>query len=164
MHTQRAVILLLLLLVACLPCTVHSRSGAPDLAWHLHRGRTPLFLPTPNQPPSSSSSSHSSSSSSFPRELAAVLVALSMASRDARAVLPASESLSSSPSAVEEVDEAAEREDGEMTRRREMRAEEPPLSLDLTFHILREMLQMARVEKLSNQADFNRKMMENVGK
>ncbi|CAN0117328.1 unnamed protein product [Lampetra planeri] len=163
MHTQRAVILLLLL-VACLPCAVHSRPGAPGLPWHLHHGRTPLFLPTPNQQPSSSSSTHSSSSSSFPQELAAVLVALSMASRDARAVRPASEWLSSSPSEVEEVDEAAKRDEGEMTRRREMRAEEPPLSLDLTFHILREMLQMARVEKMSNQADFNRKMMENVGK
>ncbi|KAL4635202.1 corticoliberin-like [Arapaima gigas] len=44
------------------------------------------------------------------------------------------------------------------------RSEEPPISLDLTFHLLREVLEMARAEQLAQQAHSNRKMMELVGK
>uniref|UniRef100_A0A8C9U9H1 Corticotropin releasing hormone b n=1 Tax=Scleropages formosus TaxID=113540 RepID=A0A8C9U9H1_SCLFO len=44
------------------------------------------------------------------------------------------------------------------------RSEEPPISLDLTFHLLREVLEMARAEQLAQQAHSNRKMMEIVGK
>ncbi|XP_030631070.1 corticoliberin-1 [Chanos chanos] len=47
---------------------------------------------------------------------------------------------------------------------RERRSEEPPISLDLTFHLLREVLEMARAEQLAQQANNNRKMMEIVGK
>ncbi|KAJ8279755.1 hypothetical protein COCON_G00068210 [Conger conger] len=44
------------------------------------------------------------------------------------------------------------------------RSEEPPISLDLTFHLLREVLEMARAEQLAQQAHSNRKMMEIFGK
>ncbi|XP_035988903.1 corticoliberin-like [Fundulus heteroclitus] len=44
------------------------------------------------------------------------------------------------------------------------RSEEPPLSLDLTFHLLREVLEMARAEQLAQQADSNRRMMDSYGK
>uniref|UniRef100_A0A4W5PCS2 Corticotropin releasing hormone n=1 Tax=Hucho hucho TaxID=62062 RepID=A0A4W5PCS2_9TELE len=42
--------------------------------------------------------------------------------------------------------------------------EEPPISLDLTFHLLREVLEMARAEQLAQQANSNRKMMDIFGK
>uniref|UniRef100_A0A3B4WSA7 Corticotropin-releasing factor domain-containing protein n=4 Tax=Seriola lalandi dorsalis TaxID=1841481 RepID=A0A3B4WSA7_SERLL len=44
------------------------------------------------------------------------------------------------------------------------RSEEPPISLDLTFHLLREVLQMARAEQMAQQADSNRRMMDSFGK
>ncbi|KAG9334723.1 hypothetical protein JZ751_007261 [Albula glossodonta] len=44
------------------------------------------------------------------------------------------------------------------------RGEEPPISLDLTFHLLREVLEMARAEQLAQQAHSNRKMMDIFGK
>ncbi|XP_037747536.1 corticoliberin [Chelonia mydas] len=44
------------------------------------------------------------------------------------------------------------------------RSEEPPISLDLTFHLLREVLEMARAEQLAQQAHSNRKLMEIIGK
>lgn len=47
---------------------------------------------------------------------------------------------------------------------RTRRAEEPPISLDLTFHLLREVLEMARAEQIAQQADSNRKMMDIYGK
>lgn len=47
---------------------------------------------------------------------------------------------------------------------RTRRAEEPPISLDLTFHLLREVLEMARAEQIAQQADNNRKMMDIYGK
>ncbi|NWR32296.1 CRF protein, partial [Tachuris rubrigastra] len=50
------------------------------------------------------------------------------------------------------------------TVEREKRSEEPPISLDLTFHLLREVLEMARAEQLAQQAHSNRKLMEIIGK
>ncbi|XP_058274845.1 corticoliberin [Hemibagrus wyckioides] len=47
---------------------------------------------------------------------------------------------------------------------RKRRGDEPPISLDLTFHLLREVLEMARAEQLAQQASNNRKMMEFFGK
>ncbi|XP_056090544.1 corticoliberin-2 [Rhinichthys klamathensis goyatoka] len=49
---------------------------------------------------------------------------------------------------------------------RERRSEDPhpPISLDLTFHLLREVLQMARAEQLAQRASNNRKMMDDLGK
>ncbi|KAK1172747.1 corticoliberin-like [Acipenser oxyrinchus oxyrinchus] len=44
------------------------------------------------------------------------------------------------------------------------RSEDPPISLDLTFHLLREVLEMARAEQLAQQAHSNRRMMELIGK
>ncbi|XP_008302101.1 corticoliberin-1-like [Stegastes partitus] len=44
------------------------------------------------------------------------------------------------------------------------RSDEPPISLDLTFHLLREVLEMARAEQMAQQADSNRKMMDTFGK
>ncbi|NWI71133.1 CRF protein, partial [Todus mexicanus] len=63
-----------------------------------------------------------------------------------------------SPGSPEE-DEA----EGEAVER-EKRSEEPPISLDLTFHLLREVLEMARAEQLAQQAHSNRKLMEIIGK
>ncbi|KAJ8387657.1 hypothetical protein AAFF_G00152070 [Aldrovandia affinis] len=44
------------------------------------------------------------------------------------------------------------------------RGDDPPISLDLTFHLLREVLEMARAEQLAQQAHSNRKMMDIFGK
>ncbi|DBA13544.1 TPA: hypothetical protein GDO54_018646 [Pyxicephalus adspersus] len=44
------------------------------------------------------------------------------------------------------------------------RGEEPPISLDLTFHLLREVLEMARAEQIAQQAHSNRKLMDVIGK
>lgn len=46
----------------------------------------------------------------------------------------------------------------------EKRSDESPISLDLTFHLLREVLEMARAEQLALQADTNRRMMDTFGK
>ncbi|KAI5629029.1 corticoliberin precursor [Silurus asotus] len=47
---------------------------------------------------------------------------------------------------------------------RKRRGDEPPISLDLTFHLLREVLEMARAEQLAQQANNNRKIMDFFGK
>ncbi|XP_068427515.1 corticoliberin-like [Clinocottus analis] len=44
------------------------------------------------------------------------------------------------------------------------RAEEPPISLDLTFHLLRGVLELARAEQQAQQAHSNRQMMDAFGK
>ncbi|XP_078541759.1 corticoliberin [Lissotriton helveticus] len=44
------------------------------------------------------------------------------------------------------------------------RSEDPPISLDLTFHLLREVLEMARAEQIAHQAHSNRKLMDTAGK
>ncbi|KFO71141.1 Corticoliberin, partial [Cuculus canorus] len=59
--------------------------------------------------------------------------------------------------------EESQAEEGEAMER-EKRSEEPPISLDLTFHLLREVLEMARAEQLAQQAHSNRKLMEIIGK
>lgn len=48
--------------------------------------------------------------------------------------------------------------------KRERRSEDPPISLDLTFHLLREVLQMARDEQLAQRASNNRKILNDLGK
>ncbi|XP_039637493.1 urotensin 1 isoform X2 [Perca fluviatilis] len=40
------------------------------------------------------------------------------------------------------------------------RNEEPPLSIDLTFHLLRNMIQMAKIESQREQAQLNRKVLD----
>ncbi|XP_037612206.1 corticotropin releasing hormone b [Sebastes umbrosus] len=52
----------------------------------------------------------------------------------------------------------------EMEMERGRRSEDPPISLDLTFHLLREMMEMSRAEQLAQQAQNNRRMMELFGK
>ncbi|XP_037314084.1 corticoliberin-like, partial [Pungitius pungitius] len=69
---------------------------------------------------------------------------------------PGLRSSSSAVSGAPEVEEAP----GVMGRR----SEEPPISLDLTFHLLRGVLEMARAEQMAQQADTNRKMMDTFGK
>ncbi|XP_054478769.1 corticotropin releasing hormone b [Anoplopoma fimbria] len=44
------------------------------------------------------------------------------------------------------------------------RSEDPPISLDLTFHLLREMMEMSKAEQMAQQAQNNRRMMELFGK
>ncbi|XP_042283602.1 corticoliberin-1 [Thunnus maccoyii] len=59
----------------------------------------------------------------------------------------------------------AERQEvAEEAEEKEKRSDEPPISLDLTFHLLREVLEMARAEQVAQQADSNRKMMDSFGK
>ncbi|KAM4544434.1 corticotropin releasing hormone b [Fundulus heteroclitus] len=53
---------------------------------------------------------------------------------------------------------------GDESMERGRRSEEPPISLDLTFHLLREMMEMSRAEQLAQQAQNNRRMMELFGK
>ncbi|TNN88902.1 Corticoliberin [Liparis tanakae] len=53
---------------------------------------------------------------------------------------------------------------GDESMERGRRSEEPPISLDLTFHLLREMMEMSKAEQLAQQAQNNRKMMELFGK
>ncbi|XP_061418661.1 corticoliberin-like [Lethenteron reissneri] len=55
-------------------------------------------------------------------------------------------------------------EGGESDERPAKRSDEPPISLDLTFHLLREVLEMAKAEQLAQQAHTNRQIMENIGK
>ncbi|XP_067406666.1 urocortin [Emydura macquarii macquarii] len=44
------------------------------------------------------------------------------------------------------------------------RREEPPLSIDLTFHLLRHMLEAARAQSQRAQAERNRLIFDSVGK
>ncbi|XP_028987760.1 corticoliberin-like [Betta splendens] len=56
------------------------------------------------------------------------------------------------------------RQHQEEEEEKEKRSDEPPISLDLTFHLLREVLEMARAEQMAQQADSNRKLMDDFGK
>lgn len=60
------------------------------------------------------------------------------------------------------ISDFGDRGDDSMERGR--RSEDPPISLDLTFHLLREMMEMSRAEQLAQQAQNNRRMMELFGK
>lgn len=60
----------------------------------------------------------------------------------------------------EEAEEAAMRTAAQLLKR----SEEPPLSIDLTFHLLRNMIQMAKMESQREQAQLNRKVLDEVGK
>ncbi|KAJ8355801.1 hypothetical protein SKAU_G00185950 [Synaphobranchus kaupii] len=44
------------------------------------------------------------------------------------------------------------------------RNDDPPISIDLTFHLLRNMIEMARIESQKEQALLNRKYLDEVGK
>ncbi|XP_061661794.1 corticotropin releasing hormone b [Syngnathoides biaculeatus] len=55
-------------------------------------------------------------------------------------------------------------DDGGDSAERGRRSEDPPISLDLTFHLLREMMEMSKAEQLAQQAQNNRRMMELFGK
>uniref|UniRef100_A0A8C3BRP1 Corticotropin releasing hormone n=2 Tax=Anatidae TaxID=8830 RepID=A0A8C3BRP1_CAIMO len=100
----------------------------------------------------SASSSSSSSSSSHPQPQASATNFFRAAVQQLQQ-LP--ERSLGSPEEGEGEGEAVERE---------KRSEEPPISLDLTFHLLREVLEMARAEQLAQQAHSNRKLMEIIGK
>uniref|UniRef100_A0A3P9KZP9 Corticotropin releasing hormone b n=1 Tax=Oryzias latipes TaxID=8090 RepID=A0A3P9KZP9_ORYLA len=52
---------------------------------------------------------------------------------------------------------------GEESMERGRRSEDPPISLDLTFHLLREMMEMSKAEQMAQQAQNNRRMMELFG-
>ena len=47
---------------------------------------------------------------------------------------------------------------------RKRRSQEPPISLDLTFHLLREVLEMTKADQLAQQAHNNRKLLDIAGK
>uniref|UniRef100_UPI0037E94514 corticoliberin-like n=1 Tax=Semicossyphus pulcher TaxID=241346 RepID=UPI0037E94514 len=61
---------------------------------------------------------------------------------------------------AEQQQQEKEEESGEKGKR----SDDSPISLDLTFHLLREVLEMARAEQVAQQADSNRKMMDDFGK
>lgn len=44
------------------------------------------------------------------------------------------------------------------------RNDDPPISIDLTFHLLRNMIEMARIDNQREQAELNRKYLDEVGK
>ncbi|XP_031656764.1 UI [Oncorhynchus kisutch] len=44
------------------------------------------------------------------------------------------------------------------------RNDDPTISIDLTFHLLRNMIEMARIESQKEQAELNRKYLDEVGK
>uniref|UniRef100_A0A8C4TQY5 Corticotropin-releasing factor domain-containing protein n=1 Tax=Erpetoichthys calabaricus TaxID=27687 RepID=A0A8C4TQY5_ERPCA len=47
---------------------------------------------------------------------------------------------------------------------RSKRREGKPNSLDLTFHLLREFLEMAKAEKMAQKALNNKKLLQSIGK
>uniref|UniRef100_UPI00359008DD corticoliberin-like n=1 Tax=Myxine glutinosa TaxID=7769 RepID=UPI00359008DD len=53
---------------------------------------------------------------------------------------------------------------GPFSWERSRRAGKVPLSLDLTFHLLREALEMARADQIEEQAGKNRRILDLVGK
>ncbi|KAM6349676.1 CRF protein, partial [Podargus strigoides] len=163
-----------ILLVALLPCqecralskspgAAHGALRQPDFLQQQQQQQTLpvllrmgeeyfLRLGNLNKRPVGSFSASSSSTSSHPQPEAS-------ASNFFRAAVqqlqPLPESSLGSPEEGEAEREAVERE---------KRSEEPPISLDLTFHLLREVLEMARAEQLAQQAHSNRKLMEIIGK
>ncbi|XP_054617748.1 urotensin 1 [Dunckerocampus dactyliophorus] len=60
----------------------------------------------------------------------------------------------------EEEDGDDEGEEGQLLKR----SEEAPISIDLTFHLLRNMIHLARTEKQRQRAHLNRKVLDEVGK
>ncbi|KAM4633593.1 urotensin 1 [Polymixia lowei] len=44
------------------------------------------------------------------------------------------------------------------------RNNDPPISIDLTFHLLRNMIEMAKIESQKEQAEINRKFLDEIGK
>lgn len=44
------------------------------------------------------------------------------------------------------------------------RHDDPPISIDLTFHLLRNMIEMERIANQREQAELNRKFLDEVGK
>uniref|UniRef100_A0A0E9PQL1 Corticotropin-releasing factor domain-containing protein n=1 Tax=Anguilla anguilla TaxID=7936 RepID=A0A0E9PQL1_ANGAN len=52
----------------------------------------------------------------------------------------------------------------EKTRLKRHKAKGKPNSIDLTFHLLREYLQMAKEEKMAQKAFNNKKLMQAIGK
>ncbi|XP_058489628.1 corticotropin releasing hormone b [Solea solea] len=53
---------------------------------------------------------------------------------------------------------------GDESMERGRRSEDPAISLDLTFHLLRGMMEMSRAEQLAEQAKNNEILMERYGK
>ncbi|XP_051250416.1 corticoliberin-1-like [Dicentrarchus labrax] len=99
------------------------------------------------------------SSSAAPALLSSSTTSSSSSSSSAvnRALLQLTQRLLQARAEQQEEEEGEEEEKGK-------RSDEPPISLDLTFHLLREVLEMARAEQIAQQADSNRRMMDAFGK
>ncbi|XP_070598144.1 urocortin [Erythrolamprus reginae] len=59
--------------------------------------------------------------------------------------------------------------EGELRRRLadlsdRLKRREPPLSIDLTFHLLRHMMEISRAQSQQAQAELNRQLLDSVGK
>ncbi|XP_013918054.1 PREDICTED: urocortin [Thamnophis sirtalis] len=59
--------------------------------------------------------------------------------------------------------------EGELRRRLaelsdRLKRHEPPLSIDLTFHLLRHMMEISRAQSQQAQAELNRQLLDSVGK
>ncbi|KAK7878720.1 hypothetical protein WMY93_030959 [Mugilogobius chulae] len=64
----------------------------------------------------------------------------------------------------EEVEARSRDDGGEEGAFRGRRDEPPPISIDLTFHLLRRMMHMDKMESQREQALVNRRIMDEVGK
>lgn len=53
---------------------------------------------------------------------------------------------------------------GSRTARERPRRDDPPLSIDLTFHLLRTLLELARTQSQRERAEQNRIIFDSVGK
>ncbi|XP_029794423.1 urocortin, partial [Suricata suricatta] len=53
---------------------------------------------------------------------------------------------------------------GSRTAGERLRRDDPPLSIDLTFHLLRTLLELARTQSQRERAEQNRIIFESVGK
>ncbi|XP_075406780.1 corticoliberin [Tenrec ecaudatus] len=118
---------------------------------NLHRSPAAPLSAAPSALPAGSRPSPDTAAANFFRALQQQLLLLPGRSLDS----PPSRAARGAQSAFGDRQEAPERK---------RQAEEPPISLDLTFHLLREVLEMARAEQLAQQAHSNRKLMEIIGK
>ncbi|XP_073487846.1 corticoliberin [Aquarana catesbeiana] len=149
-----------ILLVALLPChecrafSSKSSNGAPEYHPFLLRMGEEYFLRLGNlhKPPLGGSRVGDVSSSNFVRAVQQLQPQQWVGQQELRAGSMVDGADSPPFSAQEEPTE------------RGKRSEEPPISLDLTFHLLREVLEMARAEQIAQQAHSNRKLMDIIGK
>ena len=85
---------------------------------------------------------------------------------DARALAHLARSLAALESSGEraELGDAAAGDAGINLLSKRNGGDDAPISIDLTFHLLRNMIEMAKIESMKEQAELNRKFLDEVGK